>query len=206
MISPNAVPHRHVHATLRKTQREACIAARESVPEPQRAAWTRQIEVHLDKLLARLGPQCLGFCWPHRGEPDLREWVGRWLEDVPGRTATLPVVTEKATPMSFRRWSPESAMSADRHGIPIPAEGSDARPEVLLIPVNAFDDKGYRLGYGGGYFDRTLENLQPPPVKVGIGFELARVATTHPQPHDHPMDWIVTEAGLHAPADRRPGD
>lgn len=94
-------------------------------------------------------------------------------------------------------------MSVDRHGIPIPAEGAETSPEVLLIPVNAFDDKGYRLGYGGGYFDRTLETLAPAPVKVGIGFELARVPTTHPQPHDHPMDWIVTEVGFHPPAERR---
>ena len=190
-------------ASLRKSLRETAIATREAVPPARRAAWTRRIETHLAALLETLAPACLGFCWPHRGEPDLRAWVGRWLAAHPGRTATIPAVTEKATPMVFRLWAPGTPMTRDRHGIPIPAHGSETRPEVLLVPVNAFDDKGYRLGYGGGYFDRTLEALTPAPVKVGVGFELARVATTHPQPHDHPMDWIVTEAGIHGPLSPR---
>lgn len=193
-MSPHSSP-----ASLRKIQREACLAAREAVPPARRAAWTRRIETQLEKLLEQLAPQCLGFCWPHRGEPDLTAWVGRWLAAHPGRTATIPVVTEKATPMAFRLWAPGAPMTHDRHGIPIPAGAAVARPQVLLIPVNAFDDKGYRLGYGGGYFDRTLETLAPMPIKIGVGFELSRVATTHPQPHDHPMDWIVTEAGIDGP-------
>lgn len=186
-------------ASLRKSLRDACIAAREAAPPARRAAWTRRIEALLADLLEELSPDCLGFCWPHRGEPDLRAWIGRWLAARPGRSATIPVVTEKATPMRFRLWAPGDPMAHDRHGIPIPARGAEAQPQVLLIPVNAFDDKGYRLGYGGGYFDRTLEALAQAPIKVGIGFELARVDTTHPQPHDHPMDWIVTEAGVRGP-------
>jgi len=193
------VSHPPSPASLRKSLRDARVVAREAVPPARRAAWTRRIEAHLARLLEELAPDCLGFCWPHRGEPDLRAWVGRWLAARPGRSATIPVVTEKATPMTFRLWAPGDPMAHDRHGLPIPARGGEALPQVLLIPVNAFDDKGYRLGYGGGYFDRTLETLAPGPVKVGIGFELARVATTHPQPHDHPMDWIVTEAGAHGP-------
>lgn len=187
------------HASLRKSLREGCIRSREATPDTTRAEWTRRIESHLDRLLADLAPRCLGFCWPYRGEADLREWVGRWLAAAPGRSATIPVVKEKATPMAFHRWQPDSPMARDRHGIPIPAVAETARPQVLLIPLTAFDDKGYRLGYGGGYFDRTLETLDPAPTKVGIGFELSRVPTTHPQAHDHPMDWIVTEAGLWGP-------
>lgn len=87
-------------------------------------------------------------------------------------------------------------MTVDRHGIPIPTPGTEEHPELILIPLNAFDNAGYRLGYGGGYFDRTLESLDSMPTKVGVGFELGHVATIHPQAHDHPMDWIVTEAGL----------
>jgi 5,10-methenyltetrahydrofolate synthetase len=84
-------------------------------------------------------------------------------------------------------------MATDRHGIPVPADGEDVVPEVVLVPLNAFDARGFRLGYGGGYFDRTLETLQA--TAIGVGFELGRAATVFPQDHDRPMDWIVTEAG-----------
>lgn len=191
--------HPPTAASLRRHLRGTCIAAREAVPEARRAAWTTLIEDHLDTLVGRLAPTCLAFCWPHRGEPDLRGWVDRWLAGDSNRRAAIPVVTEQARPMAFRRWTPAMAMAMDRHGIPIPPPGPEAHPEILLIPVNAFDDAGYRLGYGGGYFDRTLDALDTMPVKIGVGFELSHVATTHPQAHDHPMDWIVTETGLRHP-------
>jgi 5,10-methenyltetrahydrofolate synthetase len=82
----------------------------------------------------------------------------------------------------------------DRHGIPHPPTGELLAPDIVLVPCNAFDDAGYRLGYGGGYFDRTLAVMEL--VAVGVGFELGRVETAYPQPHDRPMDWIVTEAGV----------
>jgi 5,10-methenyltetrahydrofolate synthetase len=88
-------------------------------------------------------------------------------------------------------------METDHHGIPCPRH--ESRPELILVPLNAFDAAGYRLGYGGGYFDRTLAALDPAPLCVGVAFELARTDTTFPQPHDQPMDWIVTEAGRHGP-------
>ena len=80
--------------------------------------------------------------------------------------------------------------------IPIPKQRQPLQPTVLLIPLVGFDTKGYRLGYGGGYYDRTLEQLTPIPLKIGIGFEMARIPTIHPQAHDIPMDLIVTEAGV----------
>jgi len=78
--------------------------------------------------------------------------------------------------------------------IPVPDEGDWVRPEVLLVPLLGFDLQGYRLGYGGGYYDRTLAAAMPsPPLAIGIGFEIGRLETIHPQPHDVPMDLIVTE-------------
>ena len=82
--------------------------------------------------------------------------------------------------------------------LPVPDGTEVVRPEVLLIPPVGFDAQGYRLGYGGGYFDRTLAALSPQPLKIAVGFELSRIATIHPQPHDVPMDFVVTEAGIHA--------
>lgn len=81
--------------------------------------------------------------------------------------------------------------------LPVPDGTEVVRPEALLIPPVGFDAQGYRLGYGGGYFDRTLAAMVPQPLKIGVAFELSRIPTIYPQPHDVPMDFIVTEAGVH---------
>ncbi len=177
----------------RRRLRTQAIAAREALSAAQRAALTERIEGALDLLVADLAPSVLAFCWPHRGEPDLRAWVMRWLAVDARRRAALPVVLDKATPLVFRRWTPGEAMPLDLYGIPHPAAGEHLCPELLLVPLNAFDRKGYRLGYGGGYFDRTLAATRA--VAVGVGFELGRAESVLPQPHDRAMDWIVTEAG-----------
>jgi 5,10-methenyltetrahydrofolate synthetase len=87
-------------------------------------------------------------------------------------------------------------MALDRHGIPIPSAGEELRPNVVLLPLVAFDPQGFRLGYGGGYFDRTLAAMVPRPLAIGVGFELGRVADIRPQAHDIPLDATVTEAGI----------
>ena len=90
-------------------------------------------------------------------------------------------------------------MRADAFGIPVPAEFQPLTPEVVLVPVNAFDAAGYRLGYGSGFFDRTLAALRPAPCAIGVGFELGRVGSIQPAAHDQPLDWIVTERGTFGP-------
>ncbi len=182
-------------AALRKNLRIARIAAREQLPDAERQALTTRIEAHLDTLVARLAPTRLAFCWPWRSEVDLVSWVSRWLAADPARQAALPVVRNPGQPMAFLRWAPGMAMDTDHHDIPIPADGERLDPDLILVPLNVFDAAGYRLGYGGGYFDRTLAALDPLPVCVGVAFELARAETAYPQPHDQPMDWLVTEAG-----------
>ncbi len=86
-------------------------------------------------------------------------------------------------------------MTTGVYDIPYPAERNIVVPDLVLAPLVGFDAAKYRLGYGGGYFDRTLAVLQPRPVAIGIGFAFARLATVHPQPHDLAMDTVVTEAG-----------
>jgi 5,10-methenyltetrahydrofolate synthetase len=175
--------------------RSSMIAAREAIPPSEHAAASAAIERHLDRLLAQLAPKLVGFFWPYRGEFDCRPLMRRRARD--GGAAALPVIAAARAPMSFREWTPDSDMVDGRYGIPIPAAGITVTPDVLLMPVNAFDEQGFRLGYGGGYFDRTLAALRPQPVAVGIGFELARVASIFPGPFDLPMDYVVTEAGIH---------
>ena len=177
----------------RRALRNAALSAREALTVTARGALERRLEVHLADLLERLAPLRLAFCWPFRAEPDLRHFVARWLAQDGSRIAALPVVTDREAPLAFRRWTPGMRLEPDRHGIPHPPAGEEVVPQLVLVPLNAFDGGGFRLGYGGGYFDRTLAVLDA--VAVGVGFELGRVDTVLPQPHDRAMDWLVTEAG-----------
>lgn len=182
-------------ADRRRQMREAAIAAREALPAEARAPREQAICAQVRALLERLAPHKVGFCWPWRGEVDLRDTLQAWQAAGPGRRLALPVVQTAQQAMVFHLWQPGMAMKLDRHGIPVPANEEVLQPELLLVPLNAFDAQGYRLGYGGGYFDRTLAALRPAPLTVGVGFELGRVDSVLPQPHDCPMDWLVTEAG-----------
>lgn len=178
----------------RASLRREKIAQREALAPREHARRSEALAAHLAALLVRLRPGVLGFCWPIRGEFDCRPLVARVIARA--SRACLPMVTEPDAAMDFREWRPDSAMLTDRYGIHYPAAGVALRPDVLLMPVNAFDGSGFRLGYGGGYFDRTLAALTPRPLAVGLGFELARVASTQPGPYDIALDAVVTEAGL----------
>ncbi|GAB2180791.1 hypothetical protein DLREEDagrD3_10140 [Denitratisoma sp. agr-D3] len=113
-----------------------------------------------------------------------------------GWDLALPVVAAPDSPLVFHRWGPDAAMVPGAYDIPVPAVAAPLVPDYLLVPLVAFDRHGYRLGYGGGYFDRTLAALSPAPVALGVGFELARVDSIYPEAHDRPLDYLVTEAGL----------
>jgi 5-formyltetrahydrofolate cyclo-ligase len=149
----------------------------------------------------------IAFYWPFRGEIDL---VGFVRELIGGNSvAVLPVVVEKGRPLEFWRWEPGMEMRPGIWDIPVPAAAEPAEPDCLLVPLVGFDDQGYRLGYGGGYYDRTIAALPRPPLAVGIGYAFQRLPTIRPQPFDRPMDAIVTEAGIrwhrrHVPGANRP--
>ena len=170
------------------------IAARQALSAATHALLSQQVDAHLQALLQRYTFAMLGFCWPMRGEFDCRPLVRQQLAR--GACACLPCVVDSGAALQFRLWQAGSAMLPDRYGIPYPTAGAIVIPDFLLLPVNAFDSQGYRLGYGGGYFDRTLAALQPCPLAVGVGFELARVASTLPGEHDIALDAVVTEAGV----------
>src|SRR5690606_35972074 len=100
----------------------------------------------------------IAIYWPHRNEYDARPLAARWREA--GAIIALPVVVEKAAPLLFRAWHEDTPMVQGPHGIAHPDRGPALAPSVLLVPAVGFDARGYRLGYGGGYFDRTLAALQ----------------------------------------------
>lgn len=178
----------------RAALRREKLAARMALDETTRAGLSARIEAHLAALLAPLPPQTLAFCAPVRGEFDARPLASTLIGR--GWRAAMPIVIETDAPMRFRLWTPSCAMSVDRYDIPIPLDGPDLVPDVVLLPLLAFDAQGFRLGYGGGYFDRTLAALVPRPLAIGIGYELGRVADIRPQTHDIPVAAIVTEAGV----------
>lgn len=178
----------------RAALRREKLAARMALDEQTRAGLSARIEAHLAALLLSLAPQTLAICAPVRGEFDARPLASRLIDQ--GWRAAMPVVTAVAAPMVFHAWTPSSAMRSDRYGIPIPADGAAVIPDIVLLPLLAFDAQGFRLGYGGGYFDRTLAAMVPRPQAIGVGFELGRVADIRPEAHDIGLDAVVTERGV----------
>ena len=184
-------------AGRRQALRRQGIERRMALPPPTHAALSTRVCALIQQHFPELAGMHVAFCWPYKNEPDLRPLMQSWLaEGNPGYAALLPVVIDADRALAFRAWTPTSPMHTDRYGIPTPTSGDFLTPEALLIPVNVFDTRGYRIGYGGGYFDRTLASLRPRPIAIGVGFELARVDSIDPEEHDEPLAAIVTEAGV----------
>jgi len=110
----------------------------------------------------------------------------------------VPVIIAKATPLRFREWSPGAAMIEGTFKAMIPAEGAWLDPEVLIVPLLAFDAHGYRLGYGGGFYDRTLAGLRArgPVLAVGFAFAAQEVPEVPIDAFDQRLDAVVTEKGV----------
>jgi 5-formyltetrahydrofolate cyclo-ligase len=178
----------------RKERRADLIARRQAVDPTERRSWGTALETHLRGFLAGQAPATIGFYWPFRAEFDARPLIRDLLAQ--GWRAALPVVIVKKAPMEFRLWTPDAPMVDGIWNIPVPRDGAPVRPDVVLAPLVGFDRERYRLGYGGGYFDRTLATLAPRPLVIGVGFEFSRLETIYPQPFDQPMTMIVTEAGI----------
>ena len=178
----------------RAALRRAMIAARLAIPADVHQRASAAILGHLSGFLGSQQAGGVGFCWPIRAEVDCRPLIRRLL--VAGWRAAMPTVVAADAPMVFRAWSPGTPMTTDRHGIPIPQSPEVEVPDVLLLPVVGFDAAGYRLGYGGGYFDRTLAACTSRPLTIGVGFDLCRVESIEPAAHDIPLDGMATESGI----------
>lgn len=173
----------------RRGLREQLIAARMAVAVEDRGRAAEEIAARLERLVER--GQTLSFYWPIKGELDFRPLAARL--HAAGMGLALPVVPEKGRPMVFRPWSPGCAMRRGIWNIPQPATEISVLPDIVLAPVVGFTDDCYRLGYGGGYFDRTLAATLSRPVAIGVGLELQRLETICPQPHDIRLDAVMTE-------------
>ncbi len=110
----------------------------------------------------------------------------------------VPVIPGAAMPLKFREWTPGSAMQPGEFGALIPAEGAWLQPQVLIVPLLAYDARGYRLGYGGGFYDRTLAGLRAkgPTLAIGFAFAAQEVAEVPIDATDQKLDFMVTEKGV----------
>jgi len=132
--------------------------------------------------------------WPMAGEVDSRPLLTT-LYDI-GHQTSLPMVIEPAVPLGFRQWAPDMALDRGRFGIPVPsASAAELVPDILLVPLVAFDRNGYRLGMGGGFYDRTIAALKAlKPIRtIGLAYAAQAVSAVPVDAFDQPLDWIITE-------------
>jgi 5-formyltetrahydrofolate cyclo-ligase len=183
-------------ALKKRVLREAALAARGAAHREAGEAAARAVADHI--LAADLPAEgAVAGYWPIRDELDPRSAL-RTLA-AKGRAVALPAVARRDAPLVFRRWHPDEPLSTDALGLVAPPETAGAvMPRVVLVPVVAFDRRGHRLGYGAGYYDRTLPVLRAvgPVLALGIAYAAQEVAQVPTTALDAPLDGIVTEDGV----------
>jgi 5,10-methenyltetrahydrofolate synthetase len=185
----------HALKTWRKSERERLVAARQAIPASVLETWRQRMDGFLERSFPGLASSRFAFCWPIKGEYDARH-LARTLRSRGALTA-LPVVVAPRTPLKFREWHPGVTLAMGALDIPYPVDSAQVSPDAVLLPMNGWDLQGYRLGYGAGFFDRTLASLPKRPVVIGVTYEMAKLDTIHPQSWDIPADFIVTERGVY---------
>lgn len=159
-----------------------------------------QRSVHLQEVLMvwllTRRERTIGAFWSIKGEFDALPALYRWSESDPSRRIGLPVIDKKTRQLRFHVWYPGCPMEEDAYGILKPKDTEEFHPELLLVPCVGFGPKGVRLGYGGGFYDRTLAALQPRPYTVGVGYAHGHIPWLSAEPHDMPLDAMLTEDGV----------
>lgn len=181
---------------LKAAARKAAFAARKAAHAAGRDTAQSAAAERLMAEIARLGPRPLAGYMPIRTEIDPLPAMALHRGPV-----AVPVIKAEGEPLLFRRWSPEAEMIEGAFGALIPASGEDIVPEIVIVPLVAFDRRGFRLGYGGGFYDRTLEALRArgPVTAIGYAFAAQELPEVPVEPTDQPLDLIVTEAGTIRP-------
>jgi 5,10-methenyltetrahydrofolate synthetase len=140
--------------------------------------------------------KAIGAYWPIKGEFDALPALYRWTEADEERCIGLPVIDKQSKQLSFQMWFPGCEMEEDAYGIPKPKDTPVFHPTLLLVPCVGYGDGGVRLGYGGGFYDRTLATLQPRPYTVGLAYSFGYVPWLRAEPHDVPLDAVLNEDGV----------
>ena len=138
----------------------------------------------------------IGAYWPIKGEFDALPALYRWSEGHEERRIGLPVIDRETKQLRFHVWYPGCPMEDDAYGIPKPKDTEAFHPELLLVPCVGFGPRGIRLGYGGGFYDRTLAAITPKPATAGLGYAHGYVTWLEGEPHDVPLVALLTEDGV----------
>jgi len=182
----------------RDALRATLIDARRRLSAGERHAAAEALAARLETLLGDVGGESIAVYWPVRGEPGLGELPRRWARA--GARLALPVVVAPATPLRFVAWQPGEPTVPGAWGIPRPASDEALRPTLLIVPCVGFDARGYRLGYGGGFYDRSLAALAadggPRPRAIGVAWDDALLDCFEPLPTDLPLDAVVTPSAV----------
>ena len=184
-------------AAWRTAERKRLLLERMEIPAGEREELTLGITRQLEDVIGDPAGLVISAYWPFKGEPDLKPMLKRLREL--GAIIALPVVVAKAQPLIFRAWNSGDKLARGVWNIPFPAEGPEVIPDIAIAPVVGFDRACFRLGYGGGFFDRTMAALAKKPKFYGVGYSQQGVPTIFPQGHDIAMQAVVTEAEVAMP-------
>ncbi|MBL0090204.1 MAG: 5-formyltetrahydrofolate cyclo-ligase [Ideonella sp.] len=192
-----------MNATYRysfEPSRDKATLRKQLQAERQAMVDRHQRSVHLQEVLrvwlVSRPERNIGAYWPIKGEFDALPALYRWSEAEGVRRIGLPVINRETKQLRFHVWYPGCAMEEDAYGIPKPKDTEQFEPELLLVPCVGFGPNGSRLGYGGGFYDRTLGALAPRPATVGVGYGHGFIPWLEPEAHDVPLDAILTEDGV----------
>jgi len=180
-------------SVFRKAERARLYAQRQAVSADERKAVAGHISGRLTEILGDVSGRTIAVYWPIRGEINLRPWMVEASNR--GARICLPVVIAKDQPVEFHHWMPDCAMAKGIWNIPVPADAVPLVPDVVIVPLLGVDENGYRLGNGGGYYDRTLARLPGDLLTIGVGQTFARIKTIFPMPWDIPMKQVVLGDG-----------
>ena len=184
----------------KKRLRAELLQARQQMPDRQAKVDALQRVMRI--WLVGRPDTVIGAYWPIKGEFDPLPALHRWKEDgeLQGNAQRLriglPVVNKEHKTLTFHAWYPGCPMEEDAYGIPKPKDTELVVPTLLFVPCVGYGAGGYRLGYGGGFYDRTLAALQPKPFTVGLGFTNGYVDDLEPEPHDQPLEAILNDNGV----------
>ena len=187
-------------AAQKKVLRKALLEQRLNLPDRLQRADLLQRVMRI--WLVGRPDAVIGAYWPIKGEFDPLPALHRWKEDgelidqPQPRRIGLPVVNREHKTMTFHAWYPGCPMEEDAYGIPKPKDTELILPTLLFVPCVGYSAGGYRLGYGGGFYDRMLASLSPKPFTVGLGFGTEFVDDFEPEPHDMPLDTILNDHGI----------
>ena len=180
--------------------RDKGVLRKQLQAERQAMVDRHQRSVHLQEVLrvflVTRSESSIGAYWPIKGEFDALPALYRWTEGEDFRNIGLPVMDRLSKQLRFHVWFPGCPMEEDAYGIPKPKDTQQFEPEMLLVPCVGYGPAGTRLGYGGGFYDRTLAALSPRPFTVGLAYGHGYIPWLEAEPHDVPLDTILNEDGV----------